>query len=256
LVADRQEALFKARLFLFENFALRGEYLRAETLWQLLDPMGRVWSRSSYRPGDAEYFYAISRFWQGTLRDDDLANAKRLAREGKNRYTLRGLQRLHGELLFEQCAWQLAAESLHEAVRMAHEVGQTAARSETLLALAKVHLGQLAEPRQEAERLCQAKQPFHRGLAELWLAIGDKERAKEHALSAYQWAWADGEPYDRRAELNKSRALLERLGVEVPNLPPYDPKREENLPWEDEVVAAIERFRAKKAVEEQPEGEV
>lgn len=253
---DDPEALFVARLFLFGTLAERGEHAKAEELWQLLDPMGRTWSRASYRPGRAEHAYAQSCFWQGALSEDKLTHAERLAREANNRPIVRGLHGLRGEWQLSQCAWLPAAESLNEAVRMAHEVGKTDARSEIQLTLAKLSLGHLADPNQEVARLAQAKEPFQRGLAELWLALGDENRAKDYALAAYKWAWADGEPYVHRYELNKSRALLERLGVEVPNLPPYDPKRDEKLPWEDDVVAAIERLRAKKAMEEQPEGEV
>ena len=132
---------------------------------------------------------------------------------------------------------------------MARAVGQTDAAAETQLALAKFQLGSLADPRHEAEQLAQLKEPAHLALAELWLAIGDREQAKKHALAAYRWAWADGEPFVHRYELNKSRALLEQLGAEIPNLPPYDPAKDEKLPWEDAVVAAIEELRAEKAAE-------
>ena len=50
-------------------------------------------------------------------------------------------------------------------------------------------------------------------------------------------------------DLNKARALLEQLGAEIPNLPPYDPAKDEKLPWEDEVAAAIEKLRAEKSEE-------
>ena len=122
------------------------------------------------------------------------------------------------------------------------------ASSETGLALAKHHLGQLANPREEAERLAQLRDPAHRLLAQLWLAIGDAEKAKNHALAAYKWAWADGEPYVRRYALIESTKLLRQMNVPIPNLPPYDPAKDEKLPWEDEVRAAIEKLRAKKKV--------
>lgn len=77
-----------------------------------------------------------------------------------------------------------------------------------------------------------------------------KLRAGHHALEAYTWAWADGEPYVHRYELNKARALLEKPGAEIPNLPPYDPAKDEKLPWEDDVAAAIEKLRAKKEAED------
>jgi hypothetical protein len=82
-------------------------------------------------------------------------------------------------------------------------------------------------------------------LREEWLTIGDREQATKHSLDAYKWAWADGEPYVRRYELNKSRALLEKLGVPVPDLSPYDPSKDGKFPCEDEVAAAIEKLRAK-----------
>ena len=154
----------------------------------------------------------------------------------------------------EQGEWALAAENLHEAVRMARAVGQTDEGAETRLALAKFHLGQLPAPRCEAEQLAKAKRLSHRALAELWLAIGDRKQAKKHALAAYEWAWADGEPYVRRYELDKARALLTKLGAEVPKLPPYDPAKEEKLPWEDKVAEAIEKLRAEKEAEDRKKG--
>jgi hypothetical protein len=131
---------------------------------------------------------------------------------------------------------------------MAREVGQSDTKVEALLAVARFHLHQLSDPGQEAEQLARAKKPFHRGLAELWLTIGDAEQAGKYALAAYEWAWADGEPYVRRYELNKTQALLEKLGVPVPDLLPYDSAKDEKLPWEDEVIAAIEKLRAEKKV--------
>ncbi len=133
---------------------------------------------------------------------------------------------------------------------MARETEQSDLSSETGLALANFHLRRLADPRQEAEQLSRARNPANGELAALWLAIGDSEQAKKHALAAYKWAWADGEPYVLRYELTKASSLLERLGAEFPNLPPYDPAKDEKLPWEDEVAAAIEKLRAEKRQKE------
>jgi hypothetical protein len=49
-----------------------------------------------------------------------------------------------------------------------------------------------------------------------------------------------------RYELDKARALLERLGAEIPSLPPYDPAKVPQLPFAEELEAAIEKLRAKK----------
>lgn len=245
--------LFMARLHRFGQLAAIGRWTDAEAMWQLLDPMGRDWQRATYRPGSAERWYAVFRFWQADLEEEHLACAEQLVREGKDRRTIRELHGLRGEWRLEQGQWAPAAESLHEAVRMAREVGQTDPTSETLLSLASFHLDQLSDPRHEAERLAKARKPFHRGIADLWLAMGDREQAKKHALAAYKFAWADGEPYVHRYELNKARALLEQLGAGIPNLPPYDPAKDEKLPWEDEVAAAIEKLRAEKEAEGSPE---
>jgi tetratricopeptide (TPR) repeat protein len=246
LIGD-SPSLFSARLLRFQQFARLGRWQEAETMWQSLDPMGRQWSRSDYRPGYAEYFSALARFWRGGLKEEHLARAEYLAREGRNREVIRELHGLRGEWRLEREEWLRAADSLHEAVAMAGTVGQIDATAETQLALAKFRLVSLTDPRHEAEQLAQLKQPAHRALAELWFAIGDREQAKKHALAAYRWAWADGEPFVRRYDLTKSRALLEQLGAEIPNLPPYDPAKDEKLPWEDAVVAAIEDLRAEKA---------
>ncbi len=254
---DDKDHIFGTHLDRFVQLVQIGQWREAESMWQVLDPMGRNWSRVTYRPGNAELCYARFRFFKGDMTEEHLDNAEKLAKTGKNRASIRSLHGLRGEWRLDQGQFQLAAESLHEAVRMAREVGQVDVEAETLLALAKIHLDTLAAPRQEAERLANAERPAHRPLAELWLAIGDREQAKKHALAAYKRAWADGEPYVRRYELNQSQALLEKLGVEIPNLPPYDPDKDEKLPWEDEVAAAIDKLRAeneaKQAAEESQE---
>ncbi|GEM_PF-3111220 len=72
--------------------------------------------------------------------------------------------------------------------------------------------------------------------------FGDPAQAKPHALAAYRWAWADGEPYVHRYELTRTTELLQQMNVPIPNLPPKD----EPFPWEADVRAAIEKLRAEK----------
>jgi hypothetical protein len=79
--------------------------------------------------------------------------------------------------------------------------------------------------------------------------LADHDQAKHHALAAYTWAWADGEPYVHRYELTKTTELLNELGVPIPNLPLYDPAKDETFPWEADVRAAIEKLKAEKAAE-------
>jgi hypothetical protein len=248
-----QELEFVAKLELFFFQSLMGTWEEASALWVVVDPMGRDWPHSVYRPGYAECLYACHRFWQGTLQECHLAEAECLAVAGKSRLVIRFLHRLRGEWRLEQGAWALAAASYQEAVRLARERSLTDATSETGLALARLQLRLAADPgaveplaaaRQDAERLSQWRRPAHYFLARLWLALGDTEQAKHQALAAYRWAWADGEPYVRRYELSKATELLQQLNVPLPNLPPYDPANDAPFPWEAEVRALMEATRA------------
>lgn len=247
-VRDDAEGLFKDRTFLFSVQCSLGQWQAAEATWQLLDAMGRSWRRAVYRQGFAEEYFARGQFWQGTLREEHLTTATTLAEQDNNRVTLRRLHSLRGFWRLEQHDWQASADSFHEAVRMAREVRLVDAYAETGLALAKFHLGQIFgdEARSEAERLAQPPQPAHRTLAMLWLGIGDADQAKHHALAAYTRAWADGEPYVHRYELNKTSELLQQMNVPIPTLPPYAPANDEPFPWETDVRAAIEKLRAEK----------
>jgi tetratricopeptide (TPR) repeat protein len=188
-------------------------------------------------------------FYQGLLQAHHLSLTEELAISGKSRSIFRTTIQLRGEWYLGQGRWRQASESLQEAVSLARAIGHSDVKSETLLALAQLRLGQLVNPREEAERLAKVKRPSHRALSELWLATGDLEMARKHAIEAYRWAWADGEPYVHRYELNKARALLEQLGEPIPDLPVFDPARVEKFPWEDDLAAAIEELRSEKAAE-------
>jgi hypothetical protein len=249
---DDDEHLFRARLNRFTQLTVIGRWADAEAMWQALDPMGRDWSRAVYRPGMAEEAYAHSQFWQGRLTEDLLAQAERLARSGRNRATLRSLHALRAEWQLERREWALALNSLHEAIRMTREAGRSDTGLETWLALARFQLGQLPEARHEAIRLSNGPDPAHRALAELWHATGDPEQATEHALAAYRWAWADGEPYVHAYELARATALLKLLGADTPRLPAYDPARDQQLAFEYEVRAAIHELRAERKNEPAP----
>lgn len=250
IARDQPSEVFRTRFLMFQLLGRRGCWAEADAMWQVLEPMGRDWARSDYRPGEVEHHYAVSRLWRGDLREQDLSLAEQLAQEGKNRLGIRLLHALRGDWYLEQKEWALASGSFSEAIRMAHEVGVRDVASMTRRTLANYHLGTLPDARHEAAQMAAIPNPDHETLAKLWVAIGDAEQARKHALAAYEWAWADGEPYVRRYELNRARALLEELGEAVPNLPPYDPAKDEKFPWEDEVLAAIERIRAERQEDE------
>ncbi len=250
-VREDDKAIFMSRLYLFADHSRVGNWSAAEETWRLLDPMGRAWSRGAYQKGTAEYGFAEFQFWQGSLQEEHLTAAATLAEQDGNRVTVRRLHGLRGAWRLEQGDWALAAASFDPAVTLARERRLVDEESETGLALAKHHLGQLTgdAARSEAERLAQLRQPAHRTLALLWLALGDTDQAQHHALAAYRWAWADGEPYVNRYELTRTTELLEQMHVPIPTLAPYDPAKDEPFPWEADVRAAIEKLRAEKEIE-------
>jgi tetratricopeptide (TPR) repeat protein len=241
-IGDQQQ-LFLSRLWCMRVHSLLGHWARAEELWELLDSMGRGWSRDQYRPGMAEYAFALFQFWRGTLQEEHLATAERLSTEGKSPVTVRKIHWLRGMWLLEKGNWEGAAASCREALRLARAAGVTVGSCETGLAWAKFHLGQLVEPRREVERLARLRRAESCHLAQLWLALGEIELAKDCALTAYTRAWADGEPYVRRYQLVQATELLHQLGIPLPKLARYDEAKNERLPWEADVDIAIETLR-------------
>jgi len=247
-IAGLNEILFMNRLWVYAMQSRLGQWQAAKETWRHLDPMGRGWLRAAYRQGRAEEYFAQAQFWLGTLKEEHLTAATTLAAQDNNRITLRSVHRLRGSWRLEQRNWAQAAASFQKAVRMARERGLVDEESETGLALAKFHLGQLTEDdtRSEAERLARMRQPAHRILALLWLGLGDNDQARHHALAAYHWAWGQGEPYVHRYELTKTTELFQQMKVPIPNLPHYDPDKDEPFSWEADIRAAIEKLRAEK----------
>ncbi|HEY2069066.1 MAG TPA: DUF4062 domain-containing protein [Rhizomicrobium sp.] len=239
-----EEREFMGKLLQFSRLARFGKATEAAAKWAVLDSLSRPKTRELYRPGDAEAVYVRFQFCVGNLQEEHLRNAEQLSASGRNRSTIRELHQIRGEWLMEQGKWASASASLQEAVLMAREREIENSEAEAALLLAKFRAGELLDPRSEAERLSRSKKPANRYLSMLWLAIGEPGIAQKHALMAYERAWADGEPYVDRYELNKATALLQALGVPIPSLPPYDPAKNGKFPWEDAVAAAIELARA------------
>lgn len=179
--------------------------------------------------------HAQFRFDQGTMRESVLSSLEKSARRHRFRHVVRGVHRLRGTWLGARGDWEQAAVHLNQAVHMAREVGLFDATAETELAFVQLRLGRLAAPAQAAARLAAEREQAHLPLAKLWLESGDVAKAVEHALAAYRFAWADGEPYTRRFDLRRAKRLLEELGTEVPVLPSYDPADDREFWWEAHV---------------------
>ncbi|MDX8030082.1 DUF4062 domain-containing protein [Lentzea sp. BCCO 10_0856] len=243
-VADVR-AVHCARSDVFEWLASVGRVEEAEEMWRILltggdDDDDRFLRRQKC---EAALVHASLQFERGLLTDDELAKVEAAGRRTNYRYMIRSVHLLRGWLCAQGGDWPGSAAALSEAVRMAREVGLHASTSETRLALAQTHLDQLSDPAQVADQLAAHRDPDDQALAELWLVIGDADKARDHALAAYRWAWAEGEPYVRALDLERAKRLLAKLDVPVPVLPPYDPANDPELPVEAVVRAFLKSLR-------------
>jgi hypothetical protein len=241
------EMLFRARLDLFADTVIIGDWPRAETLWVRLDAMGRDWYIGIYQPGNAEHWRAAALWWQGGSPVEALAAAEQSARQARVRSVLCDVLQLCGEWQLAQGHAAAAVEAFNEWSQLIRTSGQRSLNAECWLAVARASAGQLDDPRAEAERLQAAGAPADFALARLWQMAGDIGQARRQALAYYHWAWADGEPFVWRFDLERARTLLTELGEPVPDLPPYDPGRRRRFDWQDDVEAAIAALEQQKA---------
>ncbi len=244
-LADRigsRQHIYRARRRAFVWLVVVGRIDEAEEMWESL-AVGRTGRGVARLWTETMLDHAWFRYQQGDLTADVLAEVEAGAHRHRIRYVTRGVHRLRGTWLARRGDWERSAAELSTAVSMARQIGMHDGMAEARLALANLHLGRLTEPVQAANELAAARTTHDQALAELWLAIGDVEQAEKHALAAYRWAWADGEPYVRRFDLDQARRLLEALGAEIPVLPPYDPANDPELPWEANVRAYMESLR-------------
>jgi hypothetical protein len=181
------------------------------------------------------------------LTDTDLTSASKLAQAGHNRSIYRDLTRLSGEWHAERREWREAKTALTEAVAMARAAGVPDGEAEPLLALARLHLGEVHDASADGANLAQPKGASQRYLGQFWLDAGDVEQARRCAVEAYKRAWGDGEPYVFRYGLQKAQELLEALREPIPQLPAYDASKQQKFPCEDEFYEYLEQFRAEKA---------
>jgi tetratricopeptide (TPR) repeat protein len=252
MVTNDAGGVFRSHLLIYETQILLGWWSDADDTWRRLAAMGRDWPRYLYVPADIELAYAWTQYFQGGLLEEHLAAAAEAARAGHNRQGLREVHQLRGLERLDAGDWTAAAQSLSAAVALARERRIVDGRSEAALVLSKLRLGSITadEAREEALRLT-GPDGAHRFLAMIWQAVGDLDRAAKEALAAYEQAWADGEPFVYRYDLTAATKLLGELGVAVPDLPPYDPAKDEPFPWEDDIRRVIDELTSERATDEE-----
>lgn len=212
-------------------------------MWEQAAEIGNeTWLEAS---GIAAHHYVVYLYQRGTLTESELNKASDLNFSTRSALGIRNLLALRGFWLMEKGNYLVAKESLREALVHARKVGIQEKRVEVWFAVAQHKTGELIDPYHSAERLTHdSDDSCHRALSNLWLAIGNLDRARTHAILAYKWAWADGMPFVRHSELAKAQSLLNQLDVPVPSLPDYDPTVDKEHDWEHDLEVVLNKLIA------------
>ncbi|MEN0006066.1 MAG: DUF4062 domain-containing protein [Bacteroidota bacterium] len=134
-----------------------------------------------------------------------------------------------------------ADERLHHALRRVRAVQAVDEELQILNALAEFY-HEKDEPAKAKEYLDEVWDRAEQGpypllhadalniLAQIERDAGNPKAAIAAAMEAYQKAWCDGPPYAYHYGLQKAKGLLQELGAEEPELPPFDPSQFEPMP--------------------------
>ena len=193
----------------------------------------------------AERYYAKILFGQGkeVKAAGVLNKAEQLSQQGRSALGLREIIGLRGELALRQNEGTKAAAYFEQQIELLRKVRLSTNSAFGGLARARLLQGQ----RDEARRLLDTELIDDISAAEVWLSLGEPDKARERALAAYRSAWGEGEPYANWDGLRRARAVLKALNEPEPVLPPFDPDKYEPAPQEAEIIAFIEELEAKKA---------
>ena len=204
-------------------------------------------SNSNMAAIDAHH-YAVHMFMRGELKAEHLTKAEELSHSAKSALGKRNLCGLRGFWELSNNDMGAAKQSLQDAISLAHKAGKIDRRSEIYLAIVKHKLGELSDSALIAEQFeYNLDAVCFYPLGELWYEIGNINAARKHALAAYRWALADGEPFVRRFELTKSTELLKKI-AEVVSVPPkYSPNQDSVALWEDTVSVLISKDKRRRA---------
>ncbi|MCB9452305.1 MAG: DUF4062 domain-containing protein [Anaerolineaceae bacterium] len=246
---DNQNQTSMSTLFLLGIYRNTDQWEEAEAAYAFLQehpPHEIFWQ------ADVEKYYAETLIYRGLDAGAALDKAESLAIRGNNALIFRQVKGLRGEAALAAGDFTLAARHFEESIQLYRQSGSS---------FTDWVLGGLARAYANMGEHNRAREIIEQGInyidaAEVYLIIGDHEKAREYALQAYEAAWADGPPYVWWWGLERAKAVLDALGEPYPDLPPYDPAKIGKFPYQDEIEALIEREQAKRAAEKEAgEGE-
>jgi hypothetical protein len=192
----------------------------------------------------AAHHYAVYKYLKGELSEEILAEAESLSRMVNSALSIRNLYTLRGSWLLDLEDYSGAKKVLQKAVRFARQSGKIDKRSEIRLAIARQKLGDLVNPEIEIKRLANSIEGFcHYDIACLYSNLEMYDLSKQHALAAYNWAWADGKPYYRYSDFEKARTLLMNLKVKAPELSSFKTSKHHVFEWERDLKEVIVKLQ-------------
>jgi tetratricopeptide (TPR) repeat protein len=202
--------------------------------------------RRLYRIGDIEHCLCQSRLYNSSLTMTDLEDALAAAIRGNNLLGQSKIYQLQAEFCLGKSEFQESMEAAEQALEIAKKIGIPASYAKGCMARVRALQGSHAEARKLVEEFDVDRWQA----AEVYMEIGDQDKARELAISAYKEAWADGSPHIHWWPLERSKRVLAQLGVPKPQCPPFNPSKIEPIPLEAEIRAAIEELKAKKLKKE------
>ena len=232
-------------------YAHLGRWVDAEAASSAVDPADFDAKIRIMREGEWKQTAAEVRIARGEDAADLLDEAERLARTARHPHSLRNVAKLRGEAALKVRDGPTAVRHFEHLLEMCQKarISPDDARG----ALARALLLQGDEKRARAQVDAGADDL---STAEVLLAVGERERAEQAALTAYGRLWGEGAPFADR-DLSRAEAVLRALDVPVPALPLFDDSKLHRPPEEDriiEFIAGLEAERDKKPGEEPRNG--
>ncbi|HUN05631.1 MAG TPA: DUF4062 domain-containing protein [Aggregatilineales bacterium] len=249
-VTANSEAITRSTLYLLDMYSDTGQWAAAEAAYAALQTKLPV---EAYWQINVEKYYAESLIYRGLGSGPALDKVEQLAVQGKDAFNYRQIRRWRGEAALQAEDYKQAQNYFEESLSLARKHGSSEAAN-LMGCVARAYALQ-GDHQQALHYLEEAigqplKEEIHdlySSAAEVYHIIGDTDRAREYALKAYEWAWADGPPYVWWWWLERAKKVLDALGVPYPDLPPFDESKIGKYPYQDEIEAYIERKRQENA---------
>jgi len=226
-----------SRLALLGSYKDTGQWQELEEIYQLLQENP---PREVYWQAVVEKYYTESLIMRGQEAESALNKAEKLSLQGRNALIYRQIQGLRGEAALQKGDIDKAIRYFEDCLQLYRKSGS----SHTAWVLGGLARTYAQQGNHDRARQIIEENDFDDDqidVAEVYLAIGETDKAREVATNAYKYYWADGHPYVWWWYLERAKTVLDGLGEPYPDMPPYDESKIGKLPHEDEIRAYIRK---------------